>query len=156
MDYGMLASSESSLSYVHGPAKKPEWAQMIRLGGDRVAILLEELRKAAGKVDGIVEVVLFSGKRGGWVVQYEVESSELFTAHIAPGVLEVVIPLSRSEIKSLLRIRNLSGNIQEAIRQSSDGSATARVEFELMNRRRVHSFANLVMAKARFAQKSRK
>ncbi|MEJ2006768.1 MAG: hypothetical protein P8Z30_01195 [Acidobacteriota bacterium] len=153
----MMASPESPLNFVHGPAKKPEWAQMVRLGGERVAVLFEELRRSVGKIDGIVEKLCYSGREGGWVVQYRVSGVELLTMRIAPGLLEVSIPLSPSEREILPGMRNLSGTIKDAIRGISNNEVESNsVRVPLTNRRRVHSVANLVMVKARLAQKLRK
>lgn len=152
----MPASTKSQQNVVRGPAKRPEWAQMIRFGGDRTAVLFGELRKSVGKVDGIVEQLRYSGRESRWVVHYEVEATELFSARISPGLLEAEIPLDRTDLESFLRMCTPGGWIKDAIDGSSNGAATERVKFKLKNRRMVRSFANLVMAKARLAQKLRK
>jgi hypothetical protein len=152
----MMASPESPLNFVHGPAKKPEWAQMVRLGGERVAVLFEELRRSVGKIDGIVEKLCYSGREGGWVVQYRVSGVELLTMRIAPGLLEVSIPLSTPDCERLLLMPNLSKTIKDAIRGISNEVEANSVRVPLTNRRRVHSVASLVMAKARLSPKLRK
>jgi len=129
---------------------------MIRLGGDRVAVLFEELRKSVGKVDGIVERLHYSGREDGWVVQYDVSGVELMTARISPGLLEANIPLSPADRESLLRMQKLSVTIKDAIRGIPKESESDQVRVPLTNRRTVHSVANLVTAKARLAQKLRK
>jgi len=146
-----MAFSESPLNLVRGPAKKPEWAQLIRLGGDRVAILFEELRKSVGTVDGIVERLHYSAGEARWVVQYDVGGTELFSAQISPGWLEAGMPLSRSEAESLLVRRGLSGTIKDAIRSGASEAGSNSIRFQLTDRRTVRSFASLAKAKSKLA-----
>jgi hypothetical protein len=142
-----MAFAESSLNPVRGPAKKPEWAQLIRLGGDRVAILFKELRKSVGTVDGIVERLGYS--EGRWVVQYDVGGTELFTARISPGLLEAVIRFSPAEQERLLRMRNLSGTMKDAIRSGKNEAGSNVTRLPLTDRRTVRSFASFVKAKSK-------
>jgi len=143
----MSAVSESPLNLVRGPAKKPEWAQLIRLGGDRVAILFEELRKSVGTVDGIVEQMRYS--EGRWVVQHDMGGIELFTARITPGLLEAVLPLNPSDAERLPGMRKLSRTIQEAIRNGAGKAGSRSLRLRLADRRTVRSFASLVKAKSK-------
>lgn len=152
----MASCNESPLNLVRGPARKPGWAQLIRLGGDRVAILLGELRKSVGKIDGIVERLRYSADEARWVVQYEVGSVPLFTVRIMPGLLEGCMPLSLSESETLLATRSLSGNIRSAIRSSASEARLNLVCLPLTDRRTVRSFANFVRAKNRLMSNSRK
>jgi hypothetical protein len=52
------------------PEVKPTWAQLTRLGGDRVAILFEDLRRRIGVIDGLIEDLYFAGCEEGWVPRY--------------------------------------------------------------------------------------
>lgn len=146
------ASNESPVNLVRGPAKKPEWAQLIRLGGDRVAILFGELRKSVGSIDGIVESLEYSENEARWVVQYGVGGRELFAARISPGLLEAGMSLSRSEFESLLGMQNLSSAIKEAIRSSK--SAAEAISLPLTDRRTVRLFANLVKVRNKLQLKA--
>ncbi len=150
----MTASTQTRINFLHGPAKRPEWARMIRLGGDRVAVLFEELRKSVRKVDGIVERLHYSGREAGWLVQYGVGGVELLTTRISPGLLEVDIPLSPSDSESLLRMRSLSATIKDAIHASASQVASNSIRLPVTNRRGVHSVASLVMAKSRLVAKA--
>lgn len=143
----MMAFTDSPLSPVRGPAKKPKWAQLIRLGGDRVAILFGELRKAVGPVDGIVEGLHYSASEARWVVRYSAGGAELFSVQISPGLLEARVPLSASEAEFLLGKRGLSEAIKEAIRNVAIGARSNELKLPLTDRRRVHSLAKLVTAK---------
>lgn len=148
-----MASNQSQMTFVHGPARRPEWAQMIRLGGDRVAVLFEELRKSLGKVDGIVERLSRSGREAGWAVRYDVSGAVMLTARISPGLLEVDIPLNPSERESLLRTRGLGERIKVAIRSLNNEDPNL-LTLPLTDRRAVLAVANLVRVKSRLALKA--
>jgi len=145
----MPSCNESPLNLVRGPARKPGWAQLIRLGGDHVAILFGELRNSVGKIDGIVERLHYAAGEARWFVQYEVGSVPLFAVKITPGLLEGCVPLSLSEGETLLATRSLSKTIRNAIRRSTSEARLSRVCLPLTDRRKVRSFANLVRAKDR-------
>jgi hypothetical protein len=147
----MPSCNESPLNLVRGPARKPGWAQLIRLGGDRVAILFGELRKSVGKIEGIVESLHYAAGEARWVVQYEVGSLPLFTVRIVPGLLEGCMPLSLSECETLLATHSLSKTIRSAIRSSASEARLNLVCLPLTDRRKVRSFANLVRAKNRLS-----
>jgi hypothetical protein len=128
----------------HDPSRKPQWAQLSRLGGDRVAILFKELRQSLGRIDGIVERLSFAGDEDGWVVQYCAGNTELFTARISPGLLEVKIPSESGGVES--KMLQLSAALKRAIQNSQ----SARFwQFCLKNRAMVHSFASLVAARSK-------
>jgi hypothetical protein len=145
----MTASIESPLNWICGPAKEPGWAQLIRLGGDRVAVLFEELRRAVGKVDGIVERLHYLSGECRWAVQYCVGGIELFAVRISPGTLEVAMPLSRSDAEILLRTHNLSAGMKDAIRRNASGTGSNALRLPLTDRRLVRSFATAVKAKGK-------
>jgi hypothetical protein len=152
----MPASTESPLNLVRGPARKPGWAQLIRLGGDRVAILFDELRKSVGKIDGVIERLHYSGTEQRWFVQYRTVDAELFTVRISPGVLEAAMLLSPSEVERLLSTRKLSVTIRDAFRTSASGAGSSSVRFLLKDRRTVRSFASLARAKDRLCLDTRR
>lgn len=149
-----MVMTESSLNLIRGPAKRPEWAQLIRLGGDRVAVLFDELRKAVGKIDGIVERLHFSAGEGRWVVQYSIGGSELFTARILPGSLEALMPLAPSEAEKLIEMPGLGKTFREVVRTKTQGGRSGSINLLLKDNRIVRSFANLVRAKSKLARQS--
>jgi hypothetical protein len=142
-----MLSNESPLNLVRGPARKPGWAQLIRLGGDGVAVLFGELRRSVGQIDGVVERLQYSSREERWVVQYRVGGAELFIVWISPGVLEAGMVLNRSDVEQLLRNLNLSGTIRGAIRAVATEPGQGLVRFALKDRRMVRSFVNLARAK---------
>ena len=151
-----MGSTESPLNLVRGPAKKPGWAQLVRLGGDRVAILFDELRKQVGRIDGVVERLHYSAADRRWVVQYQVGGDDLFTARILPGLLEASMPLSAQETGALLGARNLSGAIRETLRGCASKAGSGSIRLTLKDRRTVRSFANLLRAKNRLVLNARR
>jgi hypothetical protein len=148
----LMAFAESSQNLVRGPAKRPEWAQLIRLGGDRVAVLFDELRKSVGKIDGVIERLQYSAEEGRWVVKYSVGGTEFFIVRILPGSLEAVLHLNYSEAEILLQSRALRGPLQNAIRARIQEKAEGLMNIPLTDRRALHSFANLVRAKSRLGR----
>ena len=134
---------------IRGPARTPGWAQLIRVGGDAVAILYGELRKSISGIDGVVERLHYSETEQRWIVGYQVRSKELFTVRISPGRLEASMPLNRSEVEGLLRNYNLSGAVRDALRAGAVEPRERRIQFILADRQRVRSFANLARAKNR-------
>jgi hypothetical protein len=142
-----MASADSPLNLVRGAAAKAGWAQLIRLGGDHVAILFDELRKAVGRIDGVVQRLHYSSSEERWVVQYEVGDAELFAVRISPGVLEAGMALSRSEVERLLQNRTVSKTVRDVIQNSAREAGSSSVRFLLRHRRTVRSFANLARAR---------
>jgi hypothetical protein len=149
-----MAAIESPLNLVRGPAKKPEWAQLVRRGGDRVAILFDELRKSAGRIDGIVERLHYSAPDDRWLVQYQTGGVELFTVRISPGLLEAGMLLSPSEIETILNLRKLCGTIKNEIHAAAGPTESCPIWFSLKERRTVRSFANLARVKSRLVRNS--
>jgi hypothetical protein len=149
-----MTTTESPLNLVRGPAKKPGWAQLVRLGGDRVAILFDELRKLVGRIDGIVERLQYSAPEDRWIVQYQAGGLELFTVRISPGLLEAGMLLSPSEIETVLKLRKLCGTLKNEIRAAAGHSESCPIRFALKDRRTVSSFANLVRVKDKLVRTS--
>ena len=142
-----MPSNESPLNLVRGPARKPGWAQLVRLGGDGVAVLFGELRRSVGRIDGVVERLHYSSWEERWVVQYRVGDAELFTVRISPGVLEAGMALNRSDVEQLLQNHKLSGTVRDAIRGGAMESGESCVRLALRDRRMMRSFVNLARAK---------
>ncbi len=88
------------------PNVKPDWAQLTRLGGDRVAILFEELRRRIGAIDGLIEDLHFASQDEGWVPRYSLDGVTIAHAHIGPGSLEVTLCLAgKVEVEEKIRGR---------------------------------------------------
>jgi len=150
-----MLSNESPLNLVRGPARKPGWAQLVRLGGDGVAVLFDELRKLVGRIDGVVERLHYSAGEERWVVQYRVGDAELFTVRISPGLLEAGMALNRSDAGRLLRNHNLSGTTRDAIRTAAAEPWQGFVRYPLKDRRGVRSLVNLARARKNLISNSR-
>jgi hypothetical protein len=151
-----MSSNESPLNLVRGPARKPGWAKLIRLGGDAVAVRFGELRKSVGRIDGVVERLHYSSREERWVVQYRVGSAELFIVWISPGVLEAGMALNRSDVERLLRNHSLSGTVKGAIQVGATGTGQGLVRFPLKDRRTVRSFVNLARVKNMLSSNTRR
>ena len=149
-----MTATESPLNLVRGPAKKPGWAQLVRLGGDRVAILFDELRKSVGRIDGIVERLHYSTPEDRWLVQYQAGGVELFTVRISPGLLETDMLLGLSEIETILKLRGLCGTLKNKIRAAAGHPESCSIRFALRDRRTVRSFANLARVKDKLVRNS--
>lgn len=150
----MGAGVESPLNLVRGPARRPEWAHLIRLGGDRVAVLFEELRKSIGKVDGIVERLRYLESKSRWVVQYEVGDTELCTMRISPGLLEAEIALGSEDVTKLSRAGKLEKDLQGAGRDNGIQTDLKSVKLALTDRWTVRQFAGLVAAKSKLVSRA--
>ena len=77
------------------PNSKPDWAQLTRLGGDRVANLFEELRRRMGVVEGLTEDLYFAGPEEGWAPRYTVGGETVAVAHIRPASLGATLWMGR-------------------------------------------------------------
>src|SRR5579872_1139120 len=102
------------------PATKPQWAQLTRLGGDRVAILFEDLRCQIAKIDGVIESLRYSGPEEGWVAEYCADGTALFTARIFPGVLEVTMVFDGSGCAQLIGSEKLGARMKDALCNAAD------------------------------------
>lgn len=130
------------------PEQKPTWAHLTRLGGDRVAVLFEELRERISRIEGLEEDLHYDHD-WGWAPRYSAGGDTLFAVHITAGKLAAEIGLESHIHSKLLASPRLAKRVKEALRAAvkRDGAPTAH--FELMNRPQVKSFAKLVFEKAR-------
>lgn len=151
-----MSSADSPLNLVRGPATQPGWAQLIRLGGDRVAILVDELRKSVGRIDGVVQRMHYSATEENWVIRYEVGGAELFTVRISPGVLEANVALIRPEVERLLQNPTLSKSVRGVIQNGASEEGTNSIRFLLRDRSMVRSFANLARLRNRLISNTRR
>ena len=144
-------NSEFYFKPFYDPLVKPQWAQLSRLGGDRVAVLFKELRASLGKIDGLIERLHFSGIEDGWVVRYSVGHCELFTARISPGELEVKLPADFVEEGKPFKLPQASAALISSIPNSQSGEPT---RIRLTSRAMVRSFSNLAAARSRLFSKA--
>ena len=124
---------------------KPDWAQFTRLGGDRVAILFEELRTRIGAISGLVEELYFSGPAEGWGPRYRVGDRVLLKVHIAPGILGATVEMEEKHFIKLLRSRKNAGKIKKWFQAVSIREGIALLSVRLSNRADICSLANLVI-----------
>ena len=80
-----------------GSKLKTSWAKLARRGGDRVAILLEDLRKRISVIDGLTEEMAFIEEEKGWAPTYNLEGKTLFSAHVGAASLEVELRMDAAE-----------------------------------------------------------
>ena len=137
---------EVRLNPFNDPATKPQWAQLTRLGGDRVAILFEDLRRQIAKIDGIIESLSYSGSEEGWVAEYRADGTTLFTARIFPGVLEVTMVFDGSGFEQLISSEKLGARMKDALRNAENSGF---IRLDLNHSSAVRSFANLIVIKSK-------
>lgn len=143
------APGDASLNPFRLPDRKPDWAQLTRLAGDRAAILFEELRRAVGKIDDVIEDLYFSGAELGWAPRYRLGETTLFIAHIFPGRVEASIELEASWKRELLASPRVSTWLKTEIRKAPSSAPTVVLHVLLPTRAAVRSFAQLVAIKSR-------
>ena len=124
---------------------KPDWAQFTRLGGDRVAILFEELRTRISAISGLVEELYFSGPAQGWGPRYRVGDRVLLKVNIAPGNLGAMVEMEEMLFIKLLRSPKNAGKIKKWFRTVSIREGIALLSVRLSNRADICSLANLVV-----------
>lgn len=129
--------------------RKPEWAQLTRLAGDRASICFEELRRRVSRIAGLEEELHYSGGEWGWTPRYRVGEQTLFTVHVLPGLLEASVDLEALLREKLLESLRVAAPLKETIRNSPVRHGTARTRVRLANRADVRSFANLVLVKSK-------
>ena len=149
-----IPPNETPLNLIRGPARQPGWAQLMRLGGDGVAILLDELRKSVGRIDGVVERLHYSAREARWLIRYDMGNVEVFAVRISPGLLQADMALNSSEVVQLLRDRKLSGTVKDAVRVGPTELGSRLVRLPLKDRRGVRAFVNLARAKNRLIAKA--
>ncbi len=132
------------------PATKPDWADYTRLGGDRVAVLFEELRAAVGGIDGIIEDIHYLDAETGWVPRYRVGDTVLFVVHISPGQLAATMEVTNDQRERLLAAP-LGAELKSIIRAAPSERGIAVVRTPLASSAAVRGFARAVKLKSRIA-----
>lgn len=138
-----------SLNPFRDPAAQPQWAALSRLGGDRAAILFEELRRMLAEIDGLQEELFYHGPETGWAPRYCVGSHILFSAHIGPGRLGVTMELDAAEREKLLASKRLGAGMKAAIQSPAPDRSVARVSVRLRSRSDVRALAKLIVLRHR-------
>lgn len=124
---------------------KPDWAQFTRLGGDRVAILFEELRTRISAVSGLVEELCFYGPAQGWGPRYRVGDRVLLKIHIAPGNLGATVELEEMLFTNFLSSPKIGRKMKMWFRTVSIREGIALLSVRLSNRADICSLAHLVV-----------
>ena len=127
------------------PSAKPQWAQLTRLGGDRVAILFEDLRKRISGISGLVEELHFSGPEDGWLPRYRVGDRVLLTVQILPGSLTAQVELDESLARNLLNSPNEPGRIKAWLRPVAIREGIALLRARLTSRAHTRSLTKLLL-----------
>ena len=139
------AASSSAQNPFRDVKTKPEWAQLTRLGGDRVAILFEELRREISGIDGLVEELHFNGTQDGWLPRYRVGDQVLLRVQILPGNLTAILELEESLAKRLLNSPTEAGRIKTWLRAVAIREGIALLRVRLSSRTDASSLATLVL-----------
>ena len=124
---------------------KPDWAQFTRLGGDRVAILFEDLRTQISAISGLVEELHFSEQGQGWGPRYRVGDRVLLKVHIAPGNLDATVELEETLFINLLSSPKIAHKIKLWFRAASIREGIALLRVRLLTRADICSLAHLVV-----------
>jgi hypothetical protein len=136
---------------LRNPKAKPTWEQLSRLGGDRVAILFEDLRRRVGAIEGVVEDMRFAGREEGWAPSYSAGERELFTVRIVPGRLEGVLRVGERERAALLARCSTSAAAKRALASGRSAAGESEARWVLKNASDVRSFAGLAARLSRLS-----
>ncbi len=124
---------------------KPDWAQLTRLGGDRVAILFEELRTRISRISGLIEELHFCGLAEGWLPRYRVGDRVLFKVQILPGNLSATIELDEWLARKLLNSPRVAGKVKLWLGTVSIREGIALLRVRLSSRADICSLRNFVI-----------
>ena len=56
-----------------------------------MSLLLEEMRRRLGGIDGLIEDTHFAGAAAGWVLRYTLDGAALAQVEISPGKLTATL-----------------------------------------------------------------
>lgn len=127
------------------PARKPQWAELTRLAGDRAAILFEDLRRRVGGLNGLIEERHFGEL--GWGPRYRIGEITLFSAVVLPARIEASIDLGSSLAERLLRSTRTSKEIKRVLASAEKNAGSLQIRLPLTSAGSVCSLARLVLAK---------
>lgn len=139
------APSSPTLNPFRDAKVKPDWAQLTRLGGDRVAILFEDLRSRISRIDGLVEELHFCGEDAGWLPRYRVGDQVLLTVQVLPGNLSAILELEESLAKRLLNSPTEAVRIKTWLRAVAIREGIALLRVRLLSRTDACSLATLLL-----------
>ncbi len=151
----MKSGTETNLNPLCSLEGKPSWAHLIRLAGDRTAILFQELRRRIARIDGLQEELHDHGSEWGWGPRYRLGERILFSARLLPGRLEAKIELEGALKEKILASRKIAGHLKEAMGSAVTSAETTELLIDLSNLPLARSFAQLVIMKSRFGHRQR-
>ncbi len=132
-----------------GSSEKANWARLTRLGGDRVSILLDHLRKRVGVIEGLSEEVIFDAPGEGADASYRVGEEPLFTAHVAAGALEVSMCLDAAERETLLASRKISPAMRRGLLARREEAGKYAIRFAVKGPADVGSIVKSIVRRSR-------
>jgi hypothetical protein len=133
--------------FLKDPKRRPDWAQLTRLAGDRASILFEELRRRVSVIDGLIEELVYQGPELGWTPHYRCGEASLFSVIIRPGVLEAVVTLDGREREGALESPRIARGIKQRIRSAPIRAEAIHLRVPLAKVEDVRAFASLVLRK---------
>ncbi|HEV2492248.1 MAG TPA: hypothetical protein VG204_04160 [Terriglobia bacterium] len=134
--------------FLKDPTRQPDWAQLTRLGGDRAAILFEELRRRVSVIDGLVEELVYQGPELGWTPHYRCGETGLFIVLIRPGALEAVAMLDRPQRERALGSSRVAHRMKQRIESAPLEGEEAHLRVPLARVEDVRAFASLMLLKS--------
>ncbi|HKS94936.1 MAG TPA: hypothetical protein VJV74_02260 [Terriglobia bacterium] len=134
--------------FLKDPKRQPDWAQLTRLGGDRVALLFEELRRRVSVIDGLVEELIYQGPEPGWTPRYRCGETSLFSVIVRPGTLEAVATLDRHERQRALGSTRVTRKMKQRIRDAPVEAEPANLKMPLAKLEDIRAFARLMVLKS--------
>jgi hypothetical protein len=144
-----MASAATEISLIQNPFRnakaKPDWAQLTRLGGDRVAILFEELRTSISRIPGLIEELHFYGAEEGWLPRYRMDDRILLKVQILPGNLSAIIELDQQALNKLLNSAKVAGKVKAWLGTASIREGIALLRVRLSIRTDICSLGNFLV-----------
>jgi len=144
-----MASAATEISPTQNPFRnakaKPDWAQLTRLGGDRVAILFEELRTSISRIPALIEELHFCGPEEGWLPRYRVENRVLLKVQILPGNLSAMVELNERQHNKVLNSARVAAKVMAWLGTASIREGIALLRVRLSNRTDVCSLGNFLV-----------
>jgi hypothetical protein len=132
-----------------GSNPKTSWTKLARRGGDRVAILLEDLRKRISVVEGLTEELVLTSEAEGWAPTYSLEGKILATAHIGAASLEVELRMDAAERERLLASKRLSNTMRRALEGARDETGEFTIRFAIKRPADIASVSRWIVLRSR-------
>jgi hypothetical protein len=148
-----MSSSATEMSPCQNPfrnaAVRPDWAQLTRLGGDRVAILFEELRTSISGIDGLIEELHYFGPGEGWLPRYRVDDQIILKVLILPGNLSAMLEFNEPDFIKLLNSAKVAGKVKAWLGTASIREGIALLRVRLASRTDICSLGNFLIRVSR-------